>query len=45
MQRTSDLLKLRSHLPASAYPVVENWLRRNPVAVRVSRTRATKLGD
>lgn len=36
---------LRRRLPAAAVPVVENWMRRNPVQVRVSRPRTTKLGD
>jgi len=42
---TTDILRLRAQLPRAAWPVVENWLRRNPVAVRVSRPRITKLGD
>lgn len=41
----TDILRLRTQLPASAYPVVVAWLRRNPVLVRVSPPRATKLGD
>lgn len=45
MERATDLLALRAHLPTEAFPVVELWLRRNPVKVRVSATRATKLGD
>ena len=36
---------LRRRLPASAVPVVEHFLRRNPVQVRVSKPRITKLGD
>ncbi|MFT3884981.1 MAG: SprT-like domain-containing protein [Flavobacteriales bacterium] len=36
---------MRAQLPANAYPVVVSWLRRNPVVVRVSKPRATKLGD
>ncbi|MBK6777679.1 MAG: SprT-like domain-containing protein [Flavobacteriales bacterium] len=32
-------------LPAAAVPVVINFLRRNPVQVRVSKPRITKLGD
>lgn len=36
---------LRRRLPASAVPVVENFLRRNPVQVRVAKPRTTKLGD
>ena len=45
MDRNTDLLRLRAHLPAAAFPPVEHWLMRNPVLVRVSSTRATKLGD
>lgn len=45
MPLASDLDKLRKHLPAAAYPVVVQWLRRNPVLVRVVRSRQTKLGD
>jgi hypothetical protein len=45
MAVTTDILRLRAQLPRAAWPVVENWLRRNPVAVRVSRPRTTKLGD
>lgn len=41
----ADLERLRDHLPAAAFPVVVNWLRRNPVQVRLSPPRATKLGD
>lgn len=36
---------LRRYLPAAAWPVVVNWLRRNPVQVRIARPRITKLGD
>jgi hypothetical protein len=45
MALTTDILRLRTQLPRAAWPVVENWLRRNPVAVRVNRPRITKLGD
>lgn len=45
MRPATDILRLRAHLPRAAYPVVLNWLQRNPVWVRVSRTRQTKLGD
>jgi hypothetical protein len=41
----NDLELLRSHLPSGAWPVVQQWLRRNPVLVRVSAPRTTKLGD
>jgi SprT protein len=36
---------LRRHVPASAWPVIENWLRRNPIEVRIAKPRTTKLGD
>src|SRR5690606_37516310 len=42
---STDLDLLRRHLPAAAYPVVVNWLRSNPVQVRISKPRQTKLGD
>ena len=45
MARATDLLGLRAHVPAASWPVVLNWLQRNPVAVRVSPSRRTKLGD
>src|SRR5690242_14927170 len=45
MALATDILRLRLQLPAAAYPVVLNWLRRNPVIVRVSKPRASKLGD
>jgi predicted SprT family Zn-dependent metalloprotease len=45
MARATDLSTLRSHLPPAAYPIVEQWLRQHPVAIRIARTRATKLGD
>ena len=45
MRFSTDLDRLRQHLPAAAYPAVLSWLRRNPVLVRVSAPRATKLGD
>ncbi len=37
--------RLRKQLPAAAWPVVVNWMRRNPVQVRISKPRSTKLGD
>lgn len=37
--------QLRKHLPTAAWPVVLAWLRQNPVQVRISRPRQTKLGD
>jgi hypothetical protein len=42
---TTDPELLRKHIPAAAWPVVVSWLRRNPVQVRISRPRQTKLGD
>ncbi|MBL7964469.1 MAG: hypothetical protein JNM31_11585 [Flavobacteriales bacterium] len=45
MTPVNDILRLRAHLPAAAWPVVLAWLRRNPVLVRLSKPRATKLGD
>lgn len=45
MPPTTDILRLRAQIPAASYAVVLHWLRRNPVVVRVSRPRTTKLGD
>ncbi len=45
MRHFTDILRLQAHLPRRAWPVVEQWLRRNPVHVRISPPRATKLGD
>jgi len=45
MTRINDLEVLRGHLPPAAVPMVEDWLRRHPVRVKVSRTRTSKLGD
>jgi SprT protein len=42
---STDLELLRRHVPAAAFPVVVNWLRRNPVLVRIAKPRQTKLGD
>lgn len=36
---------LRRRLPEAAVPVVEDWMRRYPVQVHVSRPRKSKLGD
>ncbi len=41
----TDILTLRAHVPAASWPAVLSWLRRHPVAVRVSPSRRTKLGD
>lgn len=43
--RATDLLGLRAHVPAAAWPIVVLWLQRHPVVVRVSPSRRTKLGD
>lgn len=45
MARSTDILALRAHVPAASWPVIVSWLRRNPVLVRLSRSRKTKLGD
>src|SRR5262245_32048837 len=45
MSRSTDLLRLRAHLPASAWPVVLDLLQGAPLVVRLSRPRASKLGD
>lgn len=45
MATTTDILGLQAHLPRAAWPVVTSWLRRNPVLVRISPPRTTKLGD
>ncbi|MEO7081224.1 MAG: SprT-like domain-containing protein [Flavobacteriales bacterium] len=45
MPPLTDILRLQTHLPRNAWPVVVNWLRRNPVHVRISPPRTTKLGD
>lgn len=45
MSKAIDPDILRRQLPAGAWPIVVNWLRRNPVQVRISPPRSTKLGD
>src|SRR5262245_57525433 len=45
MASQTDILALRAHLPAASWPVVVSWLRRNPVVVRISPSRRSKLGD
>lgn len=45
MLPTSNPELLRKQLPAAAWVVVEHWLRRNPLEVRISKPRTTKLGD
>ncbi|MGV3636215.1 MAG: SprT-like domain-containing protein [Flavobacteriales bacterium] len=42
---TTDPELLRKYIPGAAWPVVLTWLRNNPVQVRISRPRQTKLGD
>jgi len=45
MSQVAGAEPLRGHVPAAAWPVVLNWLRRNPVQVRIAKPRTTKLGD
>lgn len=45
MPIASDPELLRKHLPAAAWPVVLQFLRRHAVEVRISKPRSTKLGD
>ena len=45
MPNGTDILLLRDHVPAAAWPVVVDWLQRHQVPVRISRPRASKLGD
>ncbi len=45
MSATSNPELLKKQLPAAAWVVVEQWLRRNPLEVRISKPRSTKLGD
>jgi len=45
MTSAHDPELLRKQLPSAAWPMVLQWLRRNPVQVRVVRPRQTKLGD
>jgi len=42
---TTDPELLRKYIPSAAWPVVLSWLRNNPIQVRISRPRQTKLGD
>jgi SprT protein len=42
---TTDPELLRKYIPSAAWPVVLTWLRNNPIQVRISRPRQTKLGD
>lgn len=43
--RAHSLERLRQHLPEAAWPPVLDWLRAHPVQVRITRPRASKLGD
>lgn len=43
--RHHPLERLRQHLPEGAWPPVLEWLREHNVSVRITRPRATKLGD
>lgn len=45
MRVTTDIEELKRLIPSGAVPVVVNWLRRNPVQVKISGPRTTKLGD
>lgn len=36
---------LRKYIPSAAWPRGLSWLRNNPIQVRISRPRQTKLGD
>ncbi|HQV52805.1 MAG: sprT domain-containing protein [Flavobacteriales bacterium] len=45
MVHLSDIDKLRKHIPSGAYPIVVQWLRRNPLQLSIVRPRQTKLGD
>lgn len=45
MPPATDLARLRERLPGPAFPVVLDWLRANPVVVRIARPRTSKLGD
>lgn len=45
MLSTANPELLKKQLPAAAWVVVEHWLRRNPLEVRISKPRSTKLGD
>jgi hypothetical protein len=45
MAPAAEPLRLRSHLPPAAWPMVEQWLHEHPVRVKVSRPRQSKLGD
>lgn len=43
--RAHALDLLRQSLPEGAWPPVLDWLRAHPVRIRITRARATKLGD
>jgi hypothetical protein len=44
-RRADSLERLRQHLPEAAWPPVLAWLREHPLELRITRPRATKLGD
>lgn len=43
--RAHSLDRLRQYLPEAAWPPVLEWLRAHPLQIRITRARATKLGD
>lgn len=45
MQIVTDIEALRSRLPDAAWPVIAQWLREDPIRVRITRPRRSKLGD
>lgn len=45
MHPTAGPEVLKRHLPAAAWPVIEQFLRRHPLQVRIAKPRTTKLGD
>jgi predicted SprT family Zn-dependent metalloprotease len=45
MHATAGPDVLKRHLPAAAWPVIVQFLRRHPLQVRISKPRITKLGD
>lgn len=45
MHLDKDIEAIRSRLPEAAWPLVQQWLHAEPVRVRVTRPRRSKLGD
>jgi len=43
--RAHSLDRLKQHLPEAAWAPVREWLHAHPVQIRITRPRATKLGD